>query len=30
MEKLVQIGVLSLGDVLGINARYWFGLWVNH
>jgi CrcB protein len=29
MEKLVQIGVLSLGGVFGVNARYWFGLWVN-
>jgi CrcB protein len=29
MEKLVQFGVLSLGGILGVNARYWFGLWVN-
>ena len=29
MEKLDQIGVLSLGGVFGVNARYWLGLWVN-
>ncbi len=29
MEKLVQISVLSLGGVLGVNARYWLGVWVN-
>jgi CrcB protein len=29
MEKIVQIGVLSLGGVFGVNARYWLGLWVN-
>lgn len=29
MERLVQIGVLSLGGVLGVNARYWLGLWIN-
>ena len=29
MEKLVQIGALSLGGVFGVNARYWLGLWVN-
>lgn len=29
MEKLIQIGFLSLGGVFGVNARYWLGLWVN-
>jgi CrcB protein len=29
VKKLVQIGVLSLGGVFGVNARYWLGLWVN-
>jgi CrcB protein len=29
MDKLIQIAVLSLGGVFGVNARYWFGLWVN-
>jgi fluoride exporter len=27
--KLMQIAALSLGGVLGVNARYWLGLWVN-
>lgn len=26
MEKLQQVAVLSLGGVLGVNARYWLGL----
>ncbi|MDG3008167.1 fluoride efflux transporter CrcB [Paludisphaera mucosa] len=29
MEKLAQIGILSLGGAFGVNARYWLGLWVN-
>ena len=29
MEKLIQIGALSLGGVFGVNARFWFGLWIN-
>jgi CrcB protein len=29
MEKLIQVSVLSFGGILGVNARYWFGLWVN-
>lgn len=29
MDKLTQIAVLSLGGVFGVNARYWFGVWVN-
>jgi CrcB protein len=29
MDKLIQITVLSLGGIFGVNARYWFGLWVN-
>ena len=29
MEKFVQVGVLSLGGVFGVNARYWLGVWVN-
>lgn len=29
MDKLSQIVLLSLGGVLGVNARYWFGLWVS-
>jgi CrcB protein len=29
MEKVIQIAVLSLGGVFGVNARYWLGLWVN-
>jgi CrcB protein len=29
MDKLNQIAVLSLGGVLGVNARYWFGVSVS-
>jgi CrcB protein len=29
VEKLMQVGALSLGGVAGVNARYWLGLWVN-
>jgi CrcB protein len=29
MEKLIQIAALSVGGVLGVNARYWLGMWVN-
>lgn len=29
MEKLAQIGALSLGGILGVNARYWIGLYIN-
>jgi CrcB protein len=29
VEKLIQVGVLSLGGVAGVNARYWLGIWVN-
>lgn len=29
VEKLIQIGFLSLGGVFGVNARYWLGHWVN-
>jgi CrcB protein len=25
----MQVTALSVGGVLGVNARYWFGLWVN-
>lgn len=28
MEKLMQVGYLSIGGVLGVNARYWLGLWI--
>lgn len=27
--RIDQITVLSLGGVLGVNARYWLGVWVN-
>jgi CrcB protein len=26
VDKLIQVGALSLGGVLGVNARYWLGL----
>lgn len=29
VEKLTQIGFLSLGGIVGVNARYWLGQWVN-
>jgi CrcB protein len=29
MDKLIQVVVLSVGGVLGVNARYWLGVWVN-
>lgn len=29
MDRLYQIGALSLGGIVGVNARYWLGLWVN-
>jgi CrcB protein len=28
VEKLIQIALLSLGGVFGVNARYWFGVWI--
>jgi fluoride exporter len=28
VEKLTQVALLSLGGVFGVNARYWFGVWV--
>jgi fluoride exporter len=27
--RFAQIAALSLGGVLGVNARYWLGVWVN-
>jgi CrcB protein len=29
VDKLIQVGVLSLGGVLGVNARFWLGLLIN-
>jgi fluoride exporter len=29
MEKLFQIVAVSLGGVIGVNARYWLGVWIN-
>ncbi len=29
MEVWVRIAVLSLGGVLGVNARYWLGIWIS-
>lgn len=29
MEKLIQIGALSIGGAFGVNARFWFGVWIN-
>lgn len=29
MGAWVQIGVLSIGGVLGVNARYWLGVWIS-
>lgn len=28
MVKLAEVGVLSLGGVLGVNARYWLSQWI--
>lgn len=28
MEKLIQVGLLSLGGACGVNIRFWFGLWI--
>ena len=29
MESWVRVAVLSLGGALGVNARYWLGVWMN-
>src|SRR4051794_34566966 len=29
MEPWVRVVVLSLGGALGVNARYWLGVWMN-
>jgi CrcB protein len=29
MGTLIQVGVLSVGGMLGVNARYWSGVWIN-
>ncbi|WP_169977386.1 fluoride efflux transporter CrcB [Tautonia rosea] len=29
MEKLIQVGLLSLGGACGVNMRFWFGLWIS-
>jgi CrcB protein len=29
MDPLIQVGALSIGGVLGVNARFWLGLLIN-
>ncbi len=29
MEPWVRVAVLSVGGALGVNARYWLGVWMN-
>ena len=29
MEPWIRVVALSLGGILGVNARYWLGLWMN-
>ena len=29
METWHKIAVLSIGGILGVNARYWLGVWIN-
>jgi fluoride exporter len=29
MDKLTQVVALSIGGVIGVNARHWLGVWVN-
>jgi CrcB protein len=29
VEKLIQVGLLSLGGACGVNLRFWFGLWIS-
>jgi CrcB protein len=29
MGTWVEVSVLSVGGILGVNARYWLGVWVN-
>jgi CrcB protein len=29
VDKLIQVGALSLGGVLGVNARFWLGILIN-
>ncbi|MBX6316375.1 MAG: CrcB family protein [Isosphaeraceae bacterium] len=29
METWVKVAVLSVGGTLGVNARYWLGVWIN-
>jgi CrcB protein len=29
LDKLIQVGCLSLGGVCGVNARFWLGLWIS-
>ena len=29
MDRLIQVGALSLGGVLGVNARFWLGVVIN-
>lgn len=29
MEAWIRVAVLSLGGALGVNARYWLGVWMN-
>src|SRR4051812_5650010 len=29
MEPWIRVAVLSIGGALGVNARYWLGVWMN-